>query len=246
MVARARTHPPKTSSSWSTVDRAARIYRTVTQGLVDGDGVIRLDRLLSVPSPVDTTPVPQPAAVRARTDPATIRPSRGHLDGSHERGIFVHLNMAIECLASLTDLREDHPAFQGLVFADGAADPSGLVELRGFEPLTFSLRTRRATNCATAPRSTARRAGSTSQPGADSSTRDRPSRNDGGPAVRRSRPWARRRRPPRPMRSRRRARPARRLPRRAWSGPTTTRCRRRGRWCGTSAAPPACRRTSEG
>ena len=29
-----------------------------------------------------------------------------------------------------------------------------LVELRGFEPLTFSLRTRRATNCATAPEST--------------------------------------------------------------------------------------------
>ena len=28
---------------------------------------------------------------------------------------------------------------------------SGVVELRGFEPLTFSLRTRRATNCATAP-----------------------------------------------------------------------------------------------
>jgi hypothetical protein len=27
----------------------------------------------------------------------------------------------------------------------------GLVELRGFEPLAFSLRTRRATNCATAP-----------------------------------------------------------------------------------------------
>ena len=27
-----------------------------------------------------------------------------------------------------------------------------LVELRGFEPLTFSLRTRRATNCATAPK----------------------------------------------------------------------------------------------
>ncbi len=26
-----------------------------------------------------------------------------------------------------------------------------MVELRGFEPLTFSLRTRRATNCATAP-----------------------------------------------------------------------------------------------
>src|SRR5690606_16834590 len=29
--------------------------------------------------------------------------------------------------------------------------PARLVELRGFEPLTFSLRTRRATNCATAP-----------------------------------------------------------------------------------------------
>ena len=28
------------------------------------------------------------------------------------------------------------------------------VELRGFEPLTFSLRTRRATNCAIAPRPT--------------------------------------------------------------------------------------------
>jgi Protein of unknown function (DUF3263) len=28
---------------------------------------------------------------------------------------------------------------------------SSTVELRGFEPLTFSLRTRRATNCATAP-----------------------------------------------------------------------------------------------
>ncbi len=27
-----------------------------------------------------------------------------------------------------------------------------MVELRGIEPLTFSLRTRRATNCATAPR----------------------------------------------------------------------------------------------
>jgi site-specific DNA recombinase len=26
------------------------------------------------------------------------------------------------------------------------------VELRGIEPLTFSMRTRRATNCATAPR----------------------------------------------------------------------------------------------
>ena len=31
------------------------------------------------------------------------------------------------------------------------------VELRGFEPLTFSLRTRRATNCAIAPRSTSGR-----------------------------------------------------------------------------------------
>ena len=31
-------------------------------------------------------------------------------------------------------------------------DGARLVELRGFEPLTFSLRTRRATNCATAPR----------------------------------------------------------------------------------------------
>ena len=32
-----------------------------------------------------------------------------------------------------------------------AERPASLVELRGFEPLTFSLRTRRATNCATAP-----------------------------------------------------------------------------------------------
>jgi len=28
---------------------------------------------------------------------------------------------------------------------------TNVVELRGFEPLAFSLRTRRATNCATAP-----------------------------------------------------------------------------------------------
>ena len=28
---------------------------------------------------------------------------------------------------------------------------TSVVELRGFEPLAFSLRTRRATNCATAP-----------------------------------------------------------------------------------------------
>ena len=34
-----------------------------------------------------------------------------------------------------------------------------LVELRGFEPLTFSLRTRRATNCATAPAASEGRGG---------------------------------------------------------------------------------------
>ena len=33
-----------------------------------------------------------------------------------------------------------------------ARNGAGVVELRGFEPLTFSLRTRRATNCATAPK----------------------------------------------------------------------------------------------
>jgi hypothetical protein len=32
-----------------------------------------------------------------------------------------------------------------------SSGPSVSVELRGFEPLAFSLRTRRATNCATAP-----------------------------------------------------------------------------------------------
>ena len=35
--------------------------------------------------------------------------------------------------------------------ADNPSWVSALVELRGFEPLTFSLRTRRATNCAIAP-----------------------------------------------------------------------------------------------
>ena len=40
---------------------------------------------------------------------------------------------------------------------------TAVVEIRGFEPLTFSLRTRRATNCATAPDASydARRNGST-------------------------------------------------------------------------------------
>jgi len=45
------------------------------------------------------------------------------------------------------------PAAGLLEVALSGSDSSktALVELRGFEPLTFSLRTRRATNCATAP-----------------------------------------------------------------------------------------------
>src|SRR3954451_15888947 len=38
-----------------------------------------------------------------------------------------------------------------LLFQDPGTASDQRVELRGFEPLTFSLRTRRATNCATAP-----------------------------------------------------------------------------------------------
>jgi hypothetical protein len=53
----------------------------------------------------------------------------------------------------------DHTLCPGLKFIrrrpEGPYRPDiSEVELRGFEPLTFSLRTRRATNCATAPEST--------------------------------------------------------------------------------------------
>ncbi|MCU1679936.1 MAG: recombinase [Amycolatopsis sp.] len=37
------------------------------------------------------------------------------------------------------------------ILAEGGLNETYLVELRGIEPLTFSMRTRRATNCATAP-----------------------------------------------------------------------------------------------
>lgn len=43
------------------------------------------------------------------------------------------------------------PGLAGIFLADGSSK-TVLVELRGIEPLTFSMRTRRATNCAIAPR----------------------------------------------------------------------------------------------
>ena len=102
-----------------------------------------------------------------------------------------------------------------------------LVELRGFEPLTFSLRTRRATNCATAPNS--RR----------TTRRERYHRARSVPNPVRSR-W----RDALPRRSRARRR-HRRRPRGRWRwsprcGRRSRRRARRGRSCGRYAGlPPA-------
>ena len=60
-------------------------------------------------------------------------------------------------------------------FAHTGERDSLVVELRGFEPRTFSLRTRRATNCATAPKC-----------GPHDNTRRHPSRTTPGPAATRS------------------------------------------------------------
>ncbi len=64
----------------------------------------------------------------------------------------------IEPYASLVDAarRPDSPETHlgGLLataLSGGCASKAAMVELRGIEPLTFSMRTRRATNCATAP-----------------------------------------------------------------------------------------------
>ena len=49
-------------------------------------------------------------------------------------------------------LQENLPEGNKHIKFDNVSCKSTMVELRGFEPLTFSLRTRRATNCAIAPR----------------------------------------------------------------------------------------------
>jgi hypothetical protein len=108
-----------------------------------------------------------------------------------------------------------------------------LVELRGFEPLTFSLRTRRATNCATAPCASRR----------DAKIHERSAAHPIGPNRLRRR-WraGSRGRSPRPRgRSARTARRSGRgrSPRRC--GRWTTRRWSRGRWWRPYAVqPPAC------
>ena len=69
-------------------------------------------------------------------------------------------------VAELQNLWLDLP---GDVYEDADCSKPLMVELRGFEPLAFSLRTRRATNCATAPKcevndNTARRWAETGHP----------------------------------------------------------------------------------
>ncbi len=50
-----------------------------------------------------------------------------------------------------TNNKTASPGLAGILLASGSSK-ADLVELRGIEPLTFSMRTRRATNCAIAPR----------------------------------------------------------------------------------------------
>ena len=63
----------------------------------------------------------------------------------------VHRQIETEKQTSRPETRTGGDAFTSGVAQGQGCPPSTLVELRGFEPLTFSLRTRRATNCATAP-----------------------------------------------------------------------------------------------
>ncbi len=76
------------------------------------------------------------------TSPSTIVPvfriPQPHADGTAETAADTH-----EALAS-----DNAPARAS---KEGVRAMTNLVELRGIEPLTFSMRTRRATNCATAP-----------------------------------------------------------------------------------------------
>ena len=55
----------------------------------------------------------------------------------------------VDTVAATTGTQNNTP---GTRIASGRClNKTYLVELRGIEPLTFSMRTRRATNCATAP-----------------------------------------------------------------------------------------------
>ena len=64
-------------------------------------------------------------------------PSRGHTGGTRGRG-RVRITRCVSRRGSVGRRTLSEPAFE-------------MVELRGLEPLTFSLRTRRATDCAIAP-----------------------------------------------------------------------------------------------
>ena len=82
---------------------------------------------------------PQPSA-----RPRHRAPGRGGVDRTTPRPSSVP--------ATKKTLQEDLPEGDTHIHVGDVSRKSLVVELRGFEPLTFSLRTRRATNCAIAPR----------------------------------------------------------------------------------------------
>ena len=132
--------------------------------------------------------------------------------------------------------------------------PFSRVELRGFDPLTFSLRTRRATNCATAPDAPLDDAVgnvSTSPRRAPNRLRQLPTRPPEPPTQRpevttrrsvRSRRRGARRRPCAPSGQHDRPRrPPGRSGRPRRCDPRSTRRCRPGRWCAPCGGwPPAC------
>ena len=95
-------------------------------------------------------------------DPGTVQAWMGHESIATTNRYLHHLGTGAD-IAGLARLNEDRGSARGGAITQKSKEPrmTGivlpsqrgflLVEHRGFEPLTFSLRTRRATNCANAP-----------------------------------------------------------------------------------------------
>ena len=99
----------------------------------------------------------RPLCIKMSVPSVELRGFRGatHQQGFSEHSLRKPLARANAQPASATSPRQPSrvriPKLKA-VMPRHKAGASPLVELRGFEPLTFSLRTRRATNCAIAPR----------------------------------------------------------------------------------------------
>ena len=121
--------------------------------LVRADGAGRPAASASTAASNRTTTVPHPrgpalASLRRHLEPTRCDGSRDDEGPLGRWGLTGHLGAgpSRRCGAIPST-----PATQRWARRRVSRPIFGYVELRGFEPLTFSLRTRRATNCATAP-----------------------------------------------------------------------------------------------